>query len=324
MHDVAARAGVSHQTVSRVLNDFEGIRPATRERVLEAIDELGYRRNLAARALVTGRTQTIGMIGPGNPDIGPLSTLHAVERAARGAGLHTMMTSAGADSDSVREALDFLVGRGVDAIALVAQQVSVREALDGYDPGVPVVHLLTGGEPEGQAASIDQRAGVRLAIEHLVAHGHSRIQHVAGPQTYAEAQLRRDEFAAELDRRGLPALEILEGDWSTDSGFAAGLALDRTATAVLCGNDEMAVGLIHALTSAGRSVPDDVSVVGYDNIAAARHSLPPLTSVSQDFEAVGKRAVELIVAAIAGVTPSHSELIAPTLVERSSVAAPHA
>src|SRR5690554_4682226 len=121
MHDVAARAGVSHQTVSRVLNDFPGIRPETRNRVLEAIDALGYRRNFAARALVTGRTHTIGMVGPRIPDIGPLSTLHSVEGAARTAGFHSLMTSADPAVSSITEALNFLVGRSVDAIALVSQ-----------------------------------------------------------------------------------------------------------------------------------------------------------------------------------------------------------
>ncbi|GIG53927.1 LacI family DNA-binding transcriptional regulator [Demequina activiva] len=320
MHDVAARAGVSHQTVSRVLNDFPGIRPETRDRVLAAIDELGYRRNLAARALVTGRTQTIGMIGPEIPDIGPLSTLHGVERAARAAGLHTMMTSADPASESVREALDFLVGRGVDAIALVAQQRSVREALEGFDERVPVIHLLTGGDPAGAAASIDQRAGARLAMDHLLDLGHTRIQHVSGPPSYTEAQLRREEYGAAMSDRGLEPLEIIEGDWTTDSGFAAGSALDPTATAVFCGNDDMALGLIHALVTAGRDVPGDISVVGFDDTPASRHSLPPLTTVHQDFGAVGAWAVALMIAARDGLEPPSAELIAPTLVERSSTA----
>ncbi|WP_234988085.1 LacI family DNA-binding transcriptional regulator [Demequina sp. NBRC 110056] len=321
MHDVAARAGVSHQTVSRVLNDFPGIRPETRDKVLEAIEELGYRRNLAARALVTGRSQTIGMIGPEIPDIGPLSTLHAVERAARDAGLHTMMTSADPSAASVRDALEFLVGRSVDAIVLVAQQRSVLEALAGVDPRVPVIHLLTGGEPAGSAASIDQRAGARFAVDHLIGLGHTRIQHVAGPLTYIEAQLRRDEFRSATAEAGLPELEILEGDWTTDSGFAAGARLDPSATAVFCANDDMAFGLIHALATAGRSVPGDLSVVGYDDTATSRHSLPPLTTVRQDFEAVGRRAVELVVAHVAGESPA-AQLIAPELVVRASTAAP--
>ncbi|WP_084038889.1 LacI family DNA-binding transcriptional regulator [Demequina sp. NBRC 110053] len=324
MHDVAARAGVSHQTVSRVLNDFPGIRPETRDKVLAAIEELGYRRNLAARALVTGRSHTIGMIGPEIPDIGPLSTLHAVERAARDAGLHTMMTSADPSTAHVRDALEFIVGRGVDAVVLVAQEHTVLEALDGVEVGVPVIRLLTGGEPVGEAASIDQRAGARLAVEHLIGLGHTRIQHLAGPLTFIEAQLRRDEFRDLIAQARLPELEILEGDWTTDSGFAAGASIDPRATAVFSANDDMAFGLIHALVAAGRSVPDELSVVGFDDTKTSRHSLPPLTTVRQDFEAVGRRAVELVVAHMAGELPRETGFIVPTLVERSSTAAPRA
>lgn len=324
MHDVAARAGVSHQTVSRVLNDFPGIRPETRDRVLAAIEELGYRRNLAARALVTGRSQTIGMIGPEIPDIGPLSTLHAIERAARRVGLHTMMTSADPDPARVREALDFLVGRGVDAIALVAQQQSVLKALEGFDADVPVIHLLTGGQPRGLAASIDQGAGARLALEHLHARGHRVIQHVAGPQAYTEAQLRAHAYELFTAEHGLPQLPVIEGDWTVDAGYAAAAALDPSATAVFCGNDDMAFGLLHGLVDQGRSVPGDVSVVGFDDVSSARHSLPPLTTVHQDFTAVGRIAVELMEAHVEGRSPEATDLVEPTLVERDSVAAPRA
>ncbi len=322
MHDVAARAGVSHQTVSRVLNEFPGIRPETRERVLAAIEELGYRRNLAARALVTGRTQTIGMIGPQIPDIGPLSTLHAIERSARTVGLHTLMTSADANPDSVAAAVEFLVGRGVDGIALVAQQQSIADGVNALRLDTPVIHLLTGGEPRGEAASIDQRAGARLALEHLTELGHTRIQHITGPPTYTEAQLRRDEYLNVVSEKHLARLDVLVGDWTADSGYTAGLRIDPTATAVFCANDQMAFGAIHALADAGRSVPGDVSVVGYDDTSEARHSLPPLTTVRQDFAAVGRLAVDLIVARLAGSDTSDTRQITPELVIRDTVAPP--
>ncbi len=322
MHDVAARAGVSHQTVSRVLNDFSGIRPDTRERVLAAIEELGYRRNLAARALVTGRTQTIGMVGPRIADIGPLSTLHSIEGSAREAGFHSLMTSADPTVPSITEALDFLVSRSVDGIALVAQQQPISDALAGYALDVPVVHLLTGGQPHGMAASIDQRAGARLALEHLVAQGHTRIQHVSGPLTYIESQIRRDEYLSVVSERGLPEFEVLEGDWTADSGFAAGSRLDSSATAVFCANDQMAFGVIHALFRAGRSVPGDISIVGFDDTSEARHSLPPLTTVRQDFAAVGRLAVDLIVALMDGRDTSDTRQLAPELVVRDTVAPP--
>lgn len=322
MHDVAARAGVSHQTVSRVLNDFPGIRPETRNRVLEAIDALGYRRNFAARALVTGRTHTIGMVGPRIPDIGPLSTLHSVEGAARTAGFHTLMTSGDPTAASITDALDFLVGRSVDAIALVAQQQSVADALASYRAEVPIIHLLTGGEPRGLAASIDQRAGARMALEHLIAQGHTRIQHISGPPTYIESQLRRDEYLNVMAEARLPRLDVLEGDWTADSGFAAGKRIHPSATAVFCANDQMAFGAIHALSTMGRTVPDDISIVGFDDTSEARHSLPPLTTIHQDFAAVGRLAVDLIVAKMENEDTSATPLLRPELVERQTVAPP--
>lgn len=322
MHDVAAHAGVSHQTVSRVLNDFPGIRPATRTRVLEAIDALGYRRNFAARALVTGQTQTIGMVGPQIPDIGPLSTLHSVERAARTAGFHTLLTSAAPAVASVTAALDFLVGRGVDGVALVAQHQSVADALTAYSAEVPIIHLLTGGEPRGWAASIDQRAGARMALEHLMAEGHTRIQHVSGPPSFIESQLRRDEYLNVVAEARMPRFDVLQGDWTADSGFAAGKHIDPSVTAVFCANDQMAFGVIHALSTMGRRVPDDVSIVGFDDTSEARHSLPPLTTVKQDFEAVGSLAVELIVAKMRGEDTSATPMLQPQLVVRGTVAPP--
>ncbi|WP_159449684.1 LacI family DNA-binding transcriptional regulator [Demequina sp. NBRC 110057] len=322
MHDVAALAGVSHQTVSRVLNDFEGIRPETRERVLAAIEELGYRRNLAARALVTGQTQTIGMIGPVVPDIGPLSTLHALERSARAVGLHTMMTSTEPEPAAVRQALEFLLGRGIDALALAAQHREIIAAVEDLDPGIPVVHLLTGGTPAGASASIDQVEGARLAMQHLLDLGHTRIQHVAGPQSYTEARLRADAYRQIMAERGLESLPIVEGDWTADSGFHAADALVADATAVFCGNDQMAFGLLHHLTEKGIVVPRDMSLVGFDDTGEARHSVPPLTTVRQDFAAVGQLAVDLLAAQLGrGVAPA-VQILEPEFVARYTTAAP--
>ncbi|WP_144018636.1 LacI family DNA-binding transcriptional regulator [Demequina sp. NBRC 110051] len=320
MHDVAARAGVSHQTVSRVLNDFEGIRPETRERVMAAIEELGYRRNLAARALVTGRTQTIGMIGPVVTDIGPLSTLHALELSARAAGLHTIMTSTEATAAQVTEAFEFLLGRGIDALAVAAQHQEIMDAVDAVNPGIPVVHLLTGGVPQGAAAAIDQDAGVRLAMGHLLDLGHTRIQHVMGPQTYQEALLRRDAYEAVMRERGLEPLPLLAGDWTADSGFEAAASLDPAATAVFFANDQMALGALHYLTENGIVVPRDLSIVGFDDNAEARHTVPPLTTVRQDFAGVGRLAVDILVAMLARDPLPSTQVLEPELVVRYTTA----
>jgi DNA-binding LacI/PurR family transcriptional regulator len=324
MHDVAARASVSHQTVSRVLNGFAGVRPDTKARVLAAINELGYRRNLAARTLATGRSHSIGVLAPEIPNFGPMASLAAVERAAREAGFYSLVTSTTPEPARVADALDYLLGKSIDALVLMAQQRSVVDAVTATAVGLPIVYLLTGGEREDWAVSVDQGAGVNVAVRHLIDLGHRRIQHVAGPLEFSEARLRREAFESLIAAEGLDKLPLLVGDWTADSGYVAGRSVDLTATAVFCANDQMAVGAIHALVDAGKRVPGDVSVVGFDDLPEAKHSLPPLTTVHQDFEGVGRRAVEVLLARLDGDGSPAIEPFVPWLVERSSTASPRA
>lgn len=321
MHDVAALAGVSHQTVSRVVNGSANLRPQTRERVVAAIEELGYRRNLAARVLVTGRTHSIGILTPGPPDYGKMRSVQAVEQATRDAGFFPLVTSSASDADGVGAALEFLMDRSIEALVVVAPHSIVLERVGQLDAKLPIATLQTGGYDPSHAVAIDQGQGVREAVEHLIALGHTAIQQVCGPTSYFEAQMRRDAFEATMAAHGLSLLPMLEGDWSPRSGFECGERLDSRATAVFCANDQMALGLIHAVVAGGRTVPGDVSVVGFDDIPEAAHSLPPLTTVHQDFEGVGRRAVELIVAQINDSAVAHAGMFTPWLVERESVAA---
>jgi len=314
MYDVAERAGVSHQTVSRVLNDFAGIRPETRERVLAAIADLGYRPNKAARALVTSRSRAIGVLVPATTDFGPTSSLHAIERAVRQAGYQPLVTSTPLEADAVRESLEFLLDQSIEALVAIAPYRVVLDRVRDLD--LPVVTLQTGAA----AAGIDQAAGAQLAVRHLVELGHRTIQQLSGPDDFLEAAVRRRAVDDELAAHGLAVLPALTGDWSADSGYAAGASLDPAATAVVCGNDQMALGLIHALADAGRRVPADVSVVGFDDIPESAHSLPPLTTIHQDFEEVGRRAVAELVRRLHGESGT-GDPIAPTLVVRASTAA---
>jgi DNA-binding LacI/PurR family transcriptional regulator len=315
MYDVAECAGVSHQTVSRVLNDFAGIRPETRERVLAAIAELGYRPNKAARALVTSRSRAIGVLVPATTDFGPTSSLHAIERAVRQAGYQPLVTSTPLEADAVQESLEFLLDQSIEALVAIAPYRVVLDRIRNLE--LPVVTLQTG---DAGAAGIDQAAGARLAVRHLVELGHRTIQQLSGPDDFLEAAVRRRAVDDELAAHGLAVLPTLTGDWSADSGYAAGASLDPAATAVVCGNDQMALGLIHALADAGRRVPQDVSVVGFDDIPESAHSLPPLTTIHQDFEEVGRRAVAELVRLLDG-EPGAGGAIAPTLVVRESTAA---
>lgn len=319
MYDVATRAGVSHQTVSRVLNDFAGIRPETRQRVLAAIAELGYRPNRAARALVTSRSRAIGVLVPATADFGPMSSLHAIERAARAAGYHALITSTLVETEAVRESLHFLLDQSIEALVVIAPYRVVIDELDVVPADIPTALLQTGDVATVGAIAVDQRAGARLAARHLLDLGHRDIQQLTGPADYLEAVVRRDAVDDELADAGVTPLPHLSGDWTADSGYAAGAALDPRATAVVCGNDQMALGLIHALADLGRAVPGDVSVVGFDDIPESAHSLPPLTTVHQDFEEVGRRAVSDLVARLDGRDPDPSEhTVTPTLVVRSS------
>jgi len=322
MYDVADRAGVSHQTVSRVLNDFPGIRPQTRDRVLAAIADLGYRPNRAARALVTSRTHAIGVLVPATADFGPVSTLHAIERAARAAGYHALITSTLIETAAVRESLQFLLDQSVEALAVIAPYRVVIDELGVVPPGIPTAVLQTGDAGGRDAIAVDQGAGARLAVQHLLDLGHRRIQQLTGPADFLEAAVRRAAGDAVLAHAGVAPLPHLTGDWTADAGYAAGVALDPEATAVVCGNDQMALGLIHALADLGRSVPGDVSIVGFDDIPESAHSLPPLTTVHQDFEEVGRRAVHDLVARLEGrESAAAGRSVAPQLVVRGSTRA---
>ncbi len=317
MHDVAARAGVSHQTVSRVLNDFPGIRPETRERVLAAIQELGYRRNMAARALATGRSEVIGVIMPEGPHFGPTSTLYAIERAAKHAGFKPLVTTASWDAASMEEALDFLLARSVDAVVVMAQHPAMLEAVDATTD-VPVLFALTGHSHAERSVAVDQVAGTRLALDHLYGLGHRRFQHVGGIAGLTEAELRRDTFLAFLDEHGLDRLPVLDGDWSAQSGHRAGLAMDEGVTALFCANDPMAMGAIHALGQRGLRVPEDVSVVGFDDVPESAYTEPSLTTVHQDFTEVGVRTVSAVMAAVRGEPLPAVAPVEPWLVVRGS------
>jgi DNA-binding LacI/PurR family transcriptional regulator len=324
MHDVAALAGVSHITVSRVLNDYPSIRPETRDRVLAAIAELGYRRNLAARALVTSRTRAIGVLSPEVAQHGPASSVLAVESAAREHGYHPLVTAAAVEHDATVTALEFLLDQAVEALVVIAPHETVLAAIRDLDIRVPLVTLQAPDRPGG--IGVDQAAGSRLATEHLLGLGHTRIQHLAGPERYLEAAARRRGFADAMGHAGLTAGEPLAGDWSAASGFAAAARLDPATTAVVVANDQMAIGLLAALADAGRSVPDDISVVGFDDVPEAAYVRPALTTVHQDFALIGRRAVEALLAQFAPDTSDEASdaPIPPRLVVRASTAPPPA
>lgn len=325
MADVARLAGVSHMTVSRVINGSPKLRPETRDRVLQAIERLGYRPNTAAQALGRGRSGVIGIIATGGVEFGPASIHRTVEQAARDAGY---LASSVNLADMTREALDgaveHLMTVGVEGIVMIAGLDSALEIVRAQRSGLPFVVVEGDLSKDSLTVGVDQVQGARMATEHLLELGHREILHISGPLDWTEARARRDGWRAAMRDGGERPAEPLLGDWSSRSGFAAGQAVCEMpeVTAVFAANDQMAIGVLRALHEGGRSVPDDISVVGFDDVPEAGYLIPPLTTVRQDFPAVGRRAIEVIRTALTGGPLTPSPLLAPTLVVRASTAPP--
>lgn len=309
MRDVADAAGVSTQTVSRVLNDYPGIRDATRERVLAAVAALDYRVNNAARALGTSLTRTVGVVASDAVLHGPSAGIAALERAARARG--RWISTAYTDSDDpadIDAAVRHLLDQGVDGIVLVAAHGATP--LEGYD--VPLVPLY--GE-----SGIRQRDAAALVVDHLADLGHRRVVEVAGPADWREALARTGGVADAVARRGLVRDARVEGDWSATSGFSLAEAVARAvrggATAVAVANDQMALGLMAGLAARGLAVPGDVSVAGFDDNPDAAFYTPALTTVRLDVEGEAAEAVARVLGD-EPVVPAD-----PVLVPRASTAA---
>lgn len=328
MADVARLAGVSHQTVSRVINGRDNLRPATRERVEQAILQLGYRPNSAARALVTRRSATIGVIGSKSGFWGPSTVHRTIQAAGREAGY--FVSSVNLQSltrEELADAIDHLRGQAVEGIVLISATDEALAVVRAQEhAGVPVVVVEGDAAKTRWTVGVDQVAGAELGTRHLVDLGHTDIVHLAGPPDWTEARARLLGWQQAMYAAGLRPSQHVTGDWSAASGFEAGrlIAAREDVTAVFCANDQMALGLMRALSEAGRSVPDGpcgVSVVGFDDIPEAAYLIPPLTTVRQDFQAVGHRAIEILRAAL-GHVPAPEGLISPELVVRASSAAP--
>ena len=325
IRDVAALAGVSYQTVSRVLNDSPSIKASTRQRVLDVISEIGYRPNQAARALVTSRTRTIGVLSSQTAHYGPTTSVNAIELAAREAGYRLSITSVSSgDYSSIKSAIDYLLSQAVEALVVIAPQVRVFDALADLSISVPYVTIESTGRNLGHSLSVDQVAGARLATRHLIELGHTEITHISGPQDWIEADARMQGFLHEINEAELRTRAPILGDWSAHFGYYAGLELlrFRDFTAVFAGNDQMALGFMHACRDSGLDVPGDISVVGFDDIPEAAHFSPPLTTVRQNFAEIGRRAVALLLSELNGDTGLDHKQIEPELIVRSSTARP--
>lgn len=312
MTDVARAAGVSAQTVSRVVNGSPRVDPATRQRVTEAMDRLGYRMHRAARALRTGRTQTIGVVVATLSTVGNSLMLEAVVDAAAARGYALTVVTIG--DAPVASALTRLRDQGVDG-ALVLNEASAIAHAAELPSGLDLVVVDSPPDERYTIVETDHFGGARAATEYLLELGHAAVLHLAGPASSYAASERERGWRAALEAEGIEPLDPVRGDWTSASGHAVALAWDALAeaTAVFAGNDQMALGLLRALEARGRRVPDDVSVVGFDDVADAANYQPALTTVRQHFDRLGAVAVDALVERIEHGARPPQRILVPTL-----------
>lgn len=319
--DVARLAGVSHQTVSRVLNDLPNVRPATKARVDDAIKQLRYVPSPAARTLVTKRSRTIGLIATGGTEYGPSSSVLHFNAAARDARW-SVFTANMVDGDpgAARAAVEAFLRQNVEGIAVISAREGVTDSVAAMELTVPLVALHATERAGLATIGVDHYAGGRAATAHLVELGHQRIAHLAGPADSVDARERERGWRDELAAAGLVAQVIGTGDWTPTSGYVLGDQVDDDVTAVFAANDQMALGLMHSLAGRGLRVPIDFSVVGFDDIPEAEHLLPPLTTMRQDFERVGRDMLATLLDHINGEQADPPPLSVPQLIRRNSTA----
>ena len=320
MADVARAAGVSHMTVSRVLNDHPSVRGATRQRVLDAIDELGYRPNAAARTLAGRRSGILGVVALESTLFGPTSTLYAIERSARAAGFAVTIT---VPDGPLPEAIERLARQGAEGVVVIAPLVSEMESIAALPGDLPIV-VVEGGVGLGRpVVAVDQLGAAAAVTTHLLEQGASTVVHVAGPDDWYEARARIEGWRRALREAGAVEHDVLRGDWSAASGYDCGrtLAGRRDVEAVFVANDQMALGLLRALREAGVDVPGQVLVAGFDDLPESSYFTPPLTTVRQDFDAVGTEAIALLLAELddGRGTPASVTVAAELVVRASSL-----
>jgi DNA-binding LacI/PurR family transcriptional regulator len=297
MADVAEHAGVSAQTVSRVANGLTNVEAATRQRVLRSMHELGYRPNKAARALRSGRFRTIGITMFTLSSFGNMKTLDAIANAAATAGYSiTLVPVEHATQKDVSSAFANLVEQAVDGIILVIEAHLVDDSEVELPPGLPVVVVDSGARSDYPVVDNDQAEGARLATEHLLELGHKTVWHVSGPTQSYPASRRERSWKATLEAAGRVVPPVFPGDWTAATGYQIGLRIADSPeiTAVFAANDQTALGILRALHERGRRVPEDVSVVGFDDMDESDSFWPPLTTIHQDFTEMGLRAISTL------------------------------
>lgn len=322
MADVAQLAGVSLQTVSRALNGSDRISPGTKSRVLRIADEIGYRRNSLAHALATRRSGVVAIVATDMDQYGPRITMLNVEDQLRAARYGVSLTVLDSLAPHVlRDAVARAAAGGAEAVVVITSRRLPTTVAGVAQVGIPVVQVTGEASDEPLTAGLDQRRGARLATEHLIALGHRRIGHIAGPRGWVESYERVSGWREAMRSAGIEPGEVRWGrDWTSRSGYEIGRELlgSRQFTAVFAANDQVALGVCRAFLEAGLGVPEDLSVVGFDDLPEAAFYTPPLTTVRQDLAEVGRRAAELVVRALRGEREPRAAFVEPVLVRRGS------
>jgi DNA-binding LacI/PurR family transcriptional regulator len=327
IHDIAALTGVSYQTVSRVINGMPEVSPTTRARIQTVLTEVGFRPNLTARQLAGKRSTTVGLVTFATSFYGPSQIMVNSEQASKELGFSLMFSGIVEQSTrAICQAVDELCAHQVCGILIhLPWEIDLR-ALQDVCRNVPLVAVDSDLGFECPSVFVRQEAGSRRATRHLVQLGHKKIAHLRGPVFWRAAKTRYIGWQKELRESRLSPGPIIDGDWTAESGFDAAEKLVSNHwgkfTAIVVANDQMALGAIRALEERSIRVPKDVSVVGFDDIPEAGFFRPPLTTMKQDFAALGRLAIQYL---MAQVDPRPAELpsrfIQPPLIPRQSTAA---
>jgi DNA-binding LacI/PurR family transcriptional regulator len=326
MADVARLAGVSSQTVSRVSNGQANVEEATRARVLDAMQTLGYRPNGAARALKSGRFHTIGVIMTTLQTLGNMRTLDAIATEAARAGYSVMLLPISDPTlRGVSGAYQRLSAQAVDGAVIILEARLLDRAEFALPPGIPVVVIDSGAGPGYTVVDTDQALGARQATEHLLSLGHRQVWHIAGPETSFSAAHRAASWQRTLEEAGITPPPALRGDWTCESGYQHGLTLGQREdiTAIFAANDQMGLGAMQALHELGRDIPGEISIVGFDDMDEAGSFWPPLTTIRQDFAAVGRLSIQKLLGKVSDSSTENDTTIVPTeLIVRASTGKP--
>ncbi|GGJ22450.1 LacI family DNA-binding transcriptional regulator [Paenarthrobacter histidinolovorans] len=322
--DVAKAAGVSVPTVSRVLTSSKYVAPSLRTRVLKAVSDLGYRPNEAARATRSGKRSMVAVLTGATSNYGYAQTIEGIERAARKAGMSIIIAvvESGAE-EAVNAAIDLVLSQPVAGVIVLEFDRPGLAAAKAFPQSIPMVVAGGGtGRSTGTiSALLDEQAAGRDATDHLLSLGHRTVHHIAVP-TMGKQSGRTEGWKAALAAAGVPIPKILHATWEPASGYRMGLKLasQSDVTAVFCGNDDVAIGVIKAFLECGRRVPEDVSVVGFDDQPHVAMWRPPLTTIRQDFQDLGARAFRLLERVLDGAKPQSPSTVKPQLIIRGSTA----